>query len=409
MCTTCGCGTGEARVEGETVDHDHEHVHADGTRHSHTHDHAGGHGHGDGHEHAHGADHDHWHQHGDGSWHNHAHDHDGSHGHAAGHEHAHDHDEAHGHAHVHADGTQHSHPHDHGHGAGHEHAHGHEHGHQHADGSWHSHDHDGEHEHEDGHAQDGVDLDYGQGPARTHAPGISQARMVQIEQDILGKNNSYADDNRTRLSEQAVLALNLVSSPGSGKTTLLTRTLTALKELAPLAVIEGDQETAFDAERIRATGVPAIQVNTGKGCHLDAKMVGHAMERLELPAGGYLFIENVGNLVCPAAFDLGEAAKVAILSVTEGADKPLKYPDMFHAASLMLINKIDLLPYVDFDVERAIAYARQVNPQLEVLQVSATSGEGFDAWLAWLAQYLDRVKGSRIAALEAELARLKGA
>jgi len=240
-------------------------------------------------------------------------------------------------------------------------------------------------------------------------PGLSQARMVQIEQDILAKNDQYAAANRQRLFDAAVLALNLVSSPGSGKTTLLTRTLTHLKAEMPLAVIEGDQETAFDAERIRATGVPALQINTGKGCHLDAHMVGQALDQLELPEGGMLFIENVGNLVCPAAFDLGEAAKVVILSVTEGADKPLKYPDMFHAARLLLINKIDLLPYVDFDLDEAIAHARRVNPGLEVLPLSATSGEGFDAWLGWLKTRLEDVKGGRIRSLEAQLAKLKGA
>ena len=308
----------------------------------------------------------------------------------------------HEHEHEHADGTRHSHPH-----AGEPHAHppatgGQGHWHQHADGSWHSHTHD--HPYVPANT-----LHYGQGPAGAHAPGLSQARMVRIEQDILGKNDAYARDNRERLARHAILALNLVSSPGSGKTALLTRTLTALKGHLPLAVIEGDQETAFDADRIRATGVPALQINTGKGCHLDAHMVGQALAQIALPAGGILFIENVGNLVCPAAFDLGEAAKVAILSVTEGADKPLKYPDMFHAARLMIINKMDLLPYVDFDVDQAIAYARRINPQLQVLTVSATRGDGFDAWLAWLDTELGAVKQTRIDSLESELARLRGA
>jgi hydrogenase nickel incorporation protein HypB len=208
--------------------------------------------------------------------------------------------------------------------------------------------------------------------------------MVQIEQDILGKNNEYAAANRRYFDAHAILALNLVSSPGSGKTTLLTRTIADLKAELPLSVIEGDQQTANDAERIRATGVPAIQVNTGKGCHLDAHMVGHAMESLAPEEGGVLFIENVGNLVCPAAFDLGEAHKVVILSVTEGEDKPIKYPDMFHAADLMLLNKVDLLPHLNFDVDKCIDYARQVNPRIKVLQVSATSGEGLAAWYQWL-------------------------
>lgn len=308
----------------------------------------------------------------------------------------------HEHEHEHADGTRHSHPHE-----GEPHAHppataGQGQWHQHADGSWHSHTHD--HPYVPANT-----LHYGQGPAGAHAPGLSQARMVRIEQDILGKNDAYARDNREHLTRHAILALNLVSSPGSGKTALLTRTLTALKGRLPLAVIEGDQETAFDADRIRATGVPALQINTGKGCHLDAHMVGQALTQIALPAGGILFIENVGNLVCPAAFDLGEAAKVAILSVTEGADKPLKYPDMFHAARLMIINKLDLLPYVDFDVDQAIAYARRINPQLQVLTVSATRGDGFDAWLAWLDTEMGAVKQTRIDSLERELARLRGA
>ncbi len=208
--------------------------------------------------------------------------------------------------------------------------------------------------------------------------------MLRIEQDILGKNDTYARDNREFLRQRGILALNLVSSPGSGKTSLLTATITQLQGRYPVSVIEGDQQTSNDAERIRATGAPAIQVNTGKGCHLDAHMVGRALEQLKLETKGLLLIENVGNLVCPSAFDLGEAHKVVILSVTEGEDKPIKYPDMFHASDLMILNKIDLLPYVDFDVERCIAYARRVNPRLEVLQVSARTGEGMDAWLAWL-------------------------
>jgi len=247
---------------------------------------------------------------------------------------------------------------------GHEHAHDHEHGHHH---------HHGEHTH-----------DYGTGPAHAHAPGLSQARMVQIEEDILGKNNEYAATNRRWFSEHGILALNLVSSPGSGKTSLLTRTIDDLKTALKLSVIEGDQQTANDAERIRETGIRALQINTGKGCHLDGHMVGHALEKLKPEDGSVLFIENVGNLVCPAAFDLGEAHKVAILSVTEGEDKPIKYPDMFHAADLMLLNKIDLLPYLSFDVDKCIEYARRVNPGIKVLKVSATSGEGMDSWYQWV-------------------------
>ena len=213
---------------------------------------------------------------------------------------------------------------------------------------------------------------------------MSQSRMVQIEQDILSKNNQYAAANRSYFREHGILALNLVSSPGSGKTSLLARTIEDMKGGHAIAVIEGDQQTTNDAQRIRATGARALQINTGKGCHLDGHMVGHALETLRPEAGSLLFIENVGNLVCPAAFDLGEAHKVAILSVTEGEDKPLKYPDMFHAADLMLLNKIDLLPYLSFDVDRCIDYALRVNPRIRVLQVSATTGEGMGAWYQWI-------------------------
>lgn len=248
----------------------------------------------------------------------------------------------------------------------HDHAHLHEHGHHH-------HDHHGEHHHH-----------YGNGPAHAHAPGMSQGRMVQIEQDILQQNNEYAAANRRHFSAHGILALNLVSSPGSGKTALLTRTLDDLKGELSLSVIEGDQQTSVDAERIRATGVKALQINTGKGCHLDGHMVGHALQKLQPEPGGVLFIENVGNLVCPAAFDLGEAHKVVILSVTEGEDKPIKYPDMFHESDLMILNKIDLLPHLDFDVDKCIDYARRVNPGIRVLRLSARSGEGMHGWYHWI-------------------------
>ncbi|WKW43248.1 hydrogenase nickel incorporation protein HypB [Kosakonia cowanii] len=228
------------------------------------------------------------------------------------------------------------------------------------------------------------DLHYGHGAAGIHAPGISQRRMLEVEIDVLDKNNRIAARNRARFAARQQLVLNLVSSPGSGKTTLLTETLLRLKNRLPCAVIEGDQQTVNDAARIRATGTPAIQVNTGKGCHLDAQMIADAAPRLPLAEQGILFIENVGNLVCPASFDLGERHKVAVLSVTEGEDKPLKYPHMFAAASLMLLNKVDLLPYLNFDVEQCIAYAREVNPEIEILLVSATKGDGMDAWLEWL-------------------------
>lgn len=231
---------------------------------------------------------------------------------------------------------------------------------------------------------DSGDLHYGHGEAGTHAPGMSQRRMLEVEIDVLDKNNQLAARNRARFAARELLVLNLVSSPGSGKTTLLTETLLRLKGKKACAVIEGDQQTVNDAARIRATGTPAIQVNTGKGCHLDAQMIADAAPRLPLDDGGILFIENVGNLVCPASFDLGERHKVAVLSVTEGEDKPLKYPHMFAAASLMLLNKIDLLPYLNFDVESCIAAARAVNPHIEVILISATSSEGMDSWLGWL-------------------------
>ena len=212
---------------------------------------------------------------------------------------------------------------------------------------------------------------------------VERAQLVKVEQDILSKNNAQAESNRRHFLNHNVLALNLVSSPGAGKTTLLVKTLEAMQSRTHLAVIEGDQETSADAERIRATGVPALQVNTGRGCHLDAEMIDQAYRQLHIH-DGVLFIENVGNLVCPAGFDLGEAHKVVIASVTEGEDKPLKYPNMFAAASLLLVAKVDLLPYLDFDVELLIENALKVNPGLTVIKLSANSGEGVDAWINWI-------------------------
>jgi hydrogenase nickel incorporation protein HypB len=286
------------------------------------------------------------------------------------------------------------------------------------------------------------DLDYGAGAARVSVPGLSQARTIKLEADVLGENDRVAQANRRHFEAHGVTALNLVSSPGAGKTTLLVATIEALRRRRPglaLAVIEGDQQTSNDADRIRATGAPAIQVNTGKGCHLDARMVADAFARLplhdhghahahdhghdhghdhphghphghaahDLPhahghAPGLLLIENVGNLVCPALWDLGERAKVAILSVTEGDDKPAKYPDMFAAATLMVLNKVDLLPHVDFDVERCIAHARRIHPGIEVLQVSARRGDGMQAWLDWLeAQMAPAVASADAAGVDA--------
>ena len=278
-----------------------------------------------------------------------------------------------------ADARNHGHRHDHAHGHGRSHEHGDHHHHVHGDehGHGHCHDHDHHHDHKGDHH-------YGLGPAGVAVAGLSQSRLIQIEQDILSKNNAYAAGNRAMLAERGVLALNLLSSPGSGKTTLLVATIARLSGKHAVSVIEGDQQTSVDADRIRATGVRAVQINTGKGCHLDGHMVGHALEDLDPAHGSLVFIENVGNLVCPAAFDLGEAHKVAILSVTEGEDKPLKYPDMFAAANLVLMNKTDLLPHLDFDIDAAIANTRHVNPRAVVLQVSAKTGAGLDAWIAWI-------------------------
>ncbi len=289
------------------------------------------------------------------------------------------------------------------------------------------------------------DLHFGAGAARVSVPGMSQERAIKLETDILGANNRVAQQNRAHFESHGVTALNFVSSPGSGKTTLLCATIEALKARKPglhVAVIEGDQQTSFDADRIRATGAPAIQVNTGKGCHLDAPMVAEAFAQLHTHHHSHdhthghdhghhhhhhgddhslLFIENVGNLVCPAVWDLGEAAKVAILSVTEGEDKPLKYPDMFAASQLMILNKTDLLPHVKFDVARCIDLARRVNPAIEVIQLSATTGEGMDAWLHWLEHAMghdhhhheapdaEAALRQRVQQLEAELARAKAA
>jgi len=310
----------------------------------------------------------------------------------------------HAHVHTHADGMTHSHGHD-----AHDHTHGHDASgmHTHADGTTHAHP----HEFSPGH------LHYGIGAAGASAPGMTQARMVQIERDILAKNDGLAGRNRAWLAERGIFALNLVSSPGSGKTTLLVRTIEQMAGKLPVAVIEGDQQTTFDADRIRATGAPALQINTGKGCHLDASMVETALDRLAPADDSVLMIENVGNLVCPAGFDLGEAHKVVVLSVTEGEDKPLKYPDMFHAASLMLLNKVDLLPHLAFDVERCLANARRINPAIEIIQVSATTGQGMGDWLAWIErgaraarqQRLDTVAAlqRRVADLEAQVVRLR--
>src|SRR5215212_5796430 len=208
--------------------------------------------------------------------------------------------------------------------------------------------------------------------------------VVEIETALLAKNDHLAAHNRSWLADRGIVVLNLMSSPGSGKTSLLCRTVVELAPERPVAVVEGDQETRLDAERIRATGAPVVQINTGAGCHLDADMLARGLAELRPADGSLVFIENVGNLVCPALFDLGEAAKVVVVSVTEGEDKPLKYPHMFSVADLVVINKIDLLPYVDVQLPQLVAHCRAVNPGVLVLPLSVTTGEGLGAWCDWL-------------------------
>ncbi|MGY3532979.1 hydrogenase nickel incorporation protein HypB [Bradyrhizobium sp. USDA 4452] len=256
---------------------------------------------------------------------------------------------------------------------------------QHSSYARHSHDH--EHYQSDGRQ---ALLSSGAGPTGLKVMGITRERIIRVERDILGKNNAIASDNRTRFAADELLVFNLMSSPGAGKTSLLVRAVSELKLSYPTGVIVGDQQTSNDAERIRAAGVPAIQVNTGKGCHLDAAMIGEAYRRLPRLTRGILFIENVGNLVCPAAFDLGEACKIVVLSMTEGEDKPLKYPDMFAASSLMVINKIDLASLLECDLDKTIGYARRANPKIEVVTVSARTGEGFGALYAWIDRQVAR-------------------
>lgn len=253
-------------------------------------------------------------------------------------------------------------------GSFHPHSHSHDHSHSHHD---HSHSH--------------------HTPSHAAAPQLHAAlhgNTIELEHRILAKNDLIAAQNRGWLKGRNILALNLVSSPGAGKTTLLTRTIADLQHQIPIAVIEGDQETAHDAQRIQATGCPVVQVNTGTGCHLEATMIERGLQTLNPPMNSLLLIENVGNLVCPALFDLGEQAKVVILSVTEGEDKPIKYPHMFKASQVIILTKIDLLPYLNFDVDRCIAYARQVNPTIEIFQVSATTGVGLSDWYSWLQERL---------------------
>jgi hydrogenase nickel incorporation protein HypB len=233
-----------------------------------------------------------------------------------------------------------------------------------------------EHDHAAGHG-------HGHGHGQDHSHG-HESRTVVLEQEILAKNDTLAAANRHRLTQRGITTVNLMSSPGSGKTTLLETTVRALGGQRQTLVIEGDQETWLDAQRIRATGSRVVQINTGAGCHLDASMLAGGLDELDPPDGSLVFVENVGNLVCPALFDLGETARAVIISVTEGADKPAKYPYMFRAADLVLLNKIDLLPYVDFDVDLCLDLIHRINPKTELLHVSATKGTGLDAWYAWL-------------------------
>lgn len=243
-----------------------------------------------------------------------------------------------------------------------QHVHDHSHGEMH-----HSHPHPHDHDHSSGHHHD-------------HSGG----KLITLQEDILSKNNLLAERNRGWFEGRNVLCLNLVSSPGSGKTTILEKSIKALMPSSPVSVIEGDQQTFLDAERINASGSPVVQINTGTGCHLDARMVREALNQMDIRPGSVLFIENVGNLVCPALFDLGERKRVVVISVTEGDDKALKYPYMFQSAHLCIINKSDLLPYVNFSVETFREYARKINPQLQFMLMSATTGEGMDEWINWI-------------------------
>ena len=233
----------------------------------------------------------------------------------------------------------------------------------------HGHHHDHDHDHDHGHSHD-----------HDHAG----QRLIRLEEDILSKNNLMASRNSGYFEAKGVVALNLMSSPGSGKTTLLEKSIKALEGKRPVAVIEGDQQTLNDAERIEKAGAPVVQINTGNGCHLDAEMIRRALEKLEVQEHSVLFIENVGNLVCPSLFELGEKHRVVIISVTEGEDKPLKYPTMFEHADTCIINKIDLLPYVNFDVALVRKYALTVNPHLRIMEMSAQTGEGLEDWIQWI-------------------------
>jgi hydrogenase nickel incorporation protein HypB len=252
-----------------------------------------------------------------------------------------------------------------------QHSHMHDHGHEH-----HSHEHNHDHDHDHNHTHD------------HHHNDHQNAREINLEREILHKNDLLAERNKGYFDAKNIFAINLVSSPGSGKTTLLERTIADLKNEISFAVIEGDQQTTNDADRIAALEVPVIQINTGKGCHLDSEMIAKAVKVLSPKDGSLMMIENVGNLVCPAMFDLGENLRVVIISITEGEDKPIKYPDMFYGSQVCIINKIDLLPYLKFDLEKLKEYAKKVNPNLEFFEVSAYTGQGMDSWYSFLKKSL---------------------
>ena len=248
----------------------------------------------------------------------------------------------------------------------------------------HGHNHSHPHSHKDGLHHHHTESDH------VHDPPDIARKIVAVETDILLANNLMAERNRGMFEAKNLNVINFMSSPGSGKTTLLERTINELKEEIKFSVIEGDQQTLNDAERIKETGVPVVQINTGNGCHLDAEMINRAIKRLAPEDGSVVMIENVGNLVCPSLFDLGEASRIVIMSVTEGEDKPCKYPNMFRSATLCILNKSDLLPYLDYDVSKAIEYGHQVNSHLQYIELSAKSGEGMTDWYKWLITYCRR-------------------
>ncbi|GAB4288616.1 MAG: hydrogenase nickel incorporation protein HypB [Marinilabiliales bacterium] len=276
--------------------------------------------------------------------------------------HTHEHNHVHSHTHSHGDIE---HTHDHVHAHTHEHEHNDNSNHDNVNANHHSHDHEHPHSH-------------------SHSHDHSHGKEILVEQNVLLKNNLIAERNRGYFEAKNIFTVNLVSSPGSGKTSLLEKTIKDLKKDLNIYVIEGDQQTINDAERIQKTGAPVIQINTGNGCHLDAEMINNASKQLDIKDNSVLFIENVGNLVCPSMFDLGESKRVVIISTTEGEDKPVKYPTMFETAHLCIINKTDLLPYLDFDLKKCIEYAKRVNHHLEFIELSVKTGEGLEKWYQWL-------------------------